>query len=160
MQFVVWAPSHRGVEVLVEGREPVALTKGAGGRFRGVVEGIAAGARYRVRADGGLAVPDPASRFQPDGPHGPSEVIDPTAFTWSDTGWRGVRLEDAVIYELHVGTFTTAGTFAAAADHLPGLADLGITVIELLPLADFPGRFRLGIRRRRPLRPDAALRPP
>lgn len=152
VDFRVWAPRARRVEVLVEGREAVALGPSSesgtgahvGGHFGGVVAGIGAGARCRFVVDGGSPVPDPASRFQPDGPHGPSEVIDPGGFTWSDTAWRGVALADAVIYELHVGTSTRDGTFAAAAEHLPDLADLGVTVVELMPIADFPGNFGWG----------------
>src|SRR5437763_294570 len=82
--------------------------------------------------------PAPASRFQPDGPHGPSQVIDPGAFRWMDGGWRGVALEGQVIYEMHVGTFTREGTWDAAARELPELAAAGITVLEVMPVADFP----------------------
>jgi maltooligosyltrehalose trehalohydrolase len=89
-------------------------------------------------------LPDPASRFQPDGPHGSSQVIDAGTFPWSDAGWRGVAHADLVIYELHVGTFTREGTWEAAMRHLPGLAELGITCIEMMPVADFPGRFGWG----------------
>ena len=88
--------------------------------------------------------PDPASRFQPQGPHGPSEVIDPSAFAWTDRGWRGVGVTGQVIYEMHVGTFTPEGTWEAAARELPELADLGVTVLEVMPVADFPGRFGWG----------------
>src|SRR5699024_10693825 len=84
--------------------------------------------------------PDPASRFQPFGPHGASQVVDPSLYRWSDASWRGVRLEGQVFYELHVGTFTREGTWRAAAAELPRLADLGITTIELMPVADFSGR--------------------
>ncbi|HSG39093.1 MAG TPA: malto-oligosyltrehalose trehalohydrolase, partial [Thermoanaerobaculia bacterium] len=92
----------------------------------------------------GDAFPDPASRFQPEGPHGPSQVVDPSTFQWTDRDWRGVTREGQVIYEMHVGTFTPEGTWAAAARELPELADLGITVLELMPVAEFPGRFGWG----------------
>ena len=87
-------------------------------------------------------MPDPASRFQPEGPHGPSQVVDPLAYRWADDAWRGpAAVEGQVIYELHVGTFTPEGTWTAGADHLPYLADLGITAIEIMPVAEFPGTF-------------------
>jgi maltooligosyltrehalose trehalohydrolase len=123
---------------------PVALEREPGGYFSGVVEAAAPGALYRFRLDGEGPFPDPASRFQPAGPHGPSQVVDPTAFPWTDAGWRGIEPWGQVIYELHVGTFTRAGTFRAAAAELPELAALGVTVIELLPVADFAGRFGWG----------------
>jgi malto-oligosyltrehalose trehalohydrolase len=99
-----------------------------------------AGTRYRFRIDGSVLVPDPASRFQPDDVHGPSEVVDPRAHAWSDAGWTGVPRERLVFYELHVGTFTPAGTFSGVAEKLDHLASLGVTAIELMPVADFPGR--------------------
>jgi len=97
------------------------------------------GTRYRFLVDGAGPFPDPASRFQPLGVHGPSEIVDPGAFAWSDAGWKGIPLERLVLYELHVGTFTPEGTFRSAAARLPALAELGITAVELMPLADFPG---------------------
>jgi maltooligosyltrehalose trehalohydrolase len=102
------------------------------------------GDRYRFRLDGGDAFPDPASRFQPEGPHGPSQLVDPGAYPWSDRDWRGAAVDGAVIYELHIGTFTPDGTFRAAQKRLTELADLGITVVELMPVSDFPGRFGWG----------------
>src|SRR5213078_1482280 len=88
--------------------------------------------------------PDPASRFQADGPHGPSMVVDPGAYEWRDDGWGGVSGVGQVIYEMHVGTFTPDGTFRSAIDRLPDLVDIGVTVIEMMPIADFPGRFGWG----------------
>ena len=88
--------------------------------------------------------PDPASRFQPAGPHGASQVVDPSVFTWSDEDWRGVRREGRIIYEMHVGTFTEEGTWAAATARLPHLAELGVTLLELMPVAEFPGRLGWG----------------
>jgi maltooligosyltrehalose trehalohydrolase len=148
--FRVWAPACKRVEVMIDGDgdggggvSPLAAQ--AGGYFAGEVPGIGAGARYRFRLDGGdKAYPDPASRFQPEGPHGPSEVVDAASFAWTDGGWPGVGPRGQVIYELHVGTFTAEGSYAAAARELPALADLGITVVELLPLCEFPGRFGWG----------------
>ena len=103
----------------------------------------AAGSRYRYRVDGG-DYPDPASRYQPDGVHGASEVIDPGAYRWSDTGWRGRRWEEMVIYELHLGTFSESGDFAGAISRLDDLVALGVTAIELMPIAQFPGRRNWG----------------
>ncbi len=101
--------------------------------------------RYRFRLDRSeTALPDPASRFQPDGPHGPSEIIDPLAFTWTDGAWCGVAREHLVIYEIHIGTFTSEGTWRAASRELPALAKLGITCLEIMPVAEFAGRFGWG----------------
>lgn len=143
--FRVWAPRRKRVEVVIEGSGPAhALRPEPGGYFSARVEGIAAGTRYRYRLDGGDSFPDPASRRQPDGPHGPSEVVDPGAFAWSDGAWRGVSLPGQVIYEMHVGTFTREGTWEAAARELGHLAELGVTVIEMMPVAEFAGRFGWG----------------
>jgi maltooligosyltrehalose trehalohydrolase len=115
------------------------------GYVSGLVAEAAAGARYLLRVDDERRLsPDPASRFQPEGPHGPSEVVDPGAFAWSDAGWPGVALPGQVLYELHVGTFTPAGTWDAATRELEELARLGITVIEVMPVAEFPGRYGWG----------------
>jgi maltooligosyltrehalose trehalohydrolase len=114
------------------------------GYFAGLVEGIGAGCRYKYRLDSGDSFPDPASRFQPEGPHAASEVVDPSAFKWTDSTWPGVKLEGQVIYEMHIGTFTQEGTWASAAKQLPHLADTGVTVLEVMPVAEFPGRFGWG----------------
>lgn len=144
VHFRVWAPRCRAVSVALEGGPEAPLEAEAGGYFSGLVAGAGAGMRYRLRLDGGEALPDPASRFQPEGPHGPSEVIDPGRFAWSDGGWAGVRLEGQVIYEMHLGTFTPEGTWEAAARELPALAELGVTLIEVMPVADFDGAFGWG----------------
>jgi maltooligosyltrehalose trehalohydrolase len=114
------------------------------GCFTAVLADASPGDLYAYVLDGEGPFPDPASRFQPQGVHGPSEIIDPSSFVWSDDRWTGVSIEDAVVYELHVGTFTKAGTLAAASERLPYLADLGVTVVELMPLADFPGSRNWG----------------
>src|SRR5438067_895776 len=140
--FRVWAPRRRRVAVVLESGSAAGehdLRPEAGGYFAGRVPGAAAGDRYRFRLDGGKPLPDPASRFQPDGPHGPSQVVDPAAFLWTDADWPGVKLQGQVIYELHVGTFTPEGTWAAAARQLPVLKDIGVTVVEVMPVAEFPG---------------------
>src|SRR2546428_6401270 len=115
------------------------------GYYSGPVPPAKAGDRYRFRLDSKSDLrPDPASRFQPEGPHGPSQVIDPSSFHWSDTNWPGVRREGQVIYEMHIGTFSREGTWPAAARELKELAGLGITVLEVMPVAEFPGRFGWG----------------
>jgi maltooligosyltrehalose trehalohydrolase len=145
VHFRVWAPDRERVEVVVDGRrKSTVLSPERGGYHSGLVPGLDAGARYRYRLDAGDAFPDPASRFQPEGPHGPSEVVDPARFSWTDRDWPGVRREGQVLYELHVGTFTPEGTWAAASRELPALAELGVTLIEVMPVADFPGRFGWG----------------
>ena len=144
VHFRVWAPDRQKVEVLIEGGGAHLLATEASGYHAALVPGLSPGARYRYRLDGGDAFPDPASRSQPEGPHGPSEVVDPAAFRWTDSAWRGIRREGQVLYELHVGAFTPEGTWTAAARELRALADLGITLIEVMPVADFPGRFGWG----------------
>src|SRR5687768_10798201 len=119
VHFRVWAPKRRQVAVVIGGALH-ALGAEAGGYFAAAVPGIKAGARYAFRLDeDDRLYPDPASRFQPNGPHGESEVIDPTTFRWSDTEWRGISPERVVAYEMHIGTFTTAGTWRTAEDELP-----------------------------------------
>jgi len=143
--FRVWAPIRSRVAVVIEGGSDVELAAEPGGYFSGFAEGVFDGTRYRFRLDDSPALyPDPASRYQPDGPHGPSQVIDTTAFVWTDIGWRGVPVEDEVLYEMHIGTFTPEGTWAAAAARLPELTDLGVTSILVMPIGDFPGRFGWG----------------
>jgi len=144
VHFRVWAPARREVEVVPDGAKPIALRPEPDGYFAGELRGLGPGARYRFLLDGELLRPDPASRFQPEGPHGPSLVVDPSRFAWTDAAWRGIRLAGQVLYELHVGTFTREGTWAAAERELSGLADVGVTCVELMPVADFPGRFGWG----------------
>jgi maltooligosyltrehalose trehalohydrolase len=127
-----------------DGRTLVPLRAEADGFFSGELPGAHAGDRYFYLLDEEHERPDPASRFQPDGPHGPSEIIDPAAFRWTDTGWQGIAPTGQVIYELHVGTFTPEGTWAAAAREIDELARFGVTVIELMPVGDFAGRFGWG----------------
>jgi maltooligosyltrehalose trehalohydrolase len=120
------------------------LDREAGGFFSGLFSGIGDGVRYKYRLDGKDEYPDPVSRFQPEGPHGPSQIVNADSFVWSDAGWAGLDLEGQAIYELHVGTFTREGTYASAIRELPRLAELGITVLEVMPLADFSGQFGWG----------------
>jgi len=149
--FRVWAPKAEQLDLVIE--ESAAknakrtfhpLEADEGGYFSGVAN-VDAGVCYRFRVNSaGNFHPDPASRFQPDGPHGSSCVVDPTKFEWTDADWPGTKLKGQVIYEMHVGTFTREGTWRAAANQLAELARIGITVIEMMPIADFPGKFGWG----------------
>jgi maltooligosyltrehalose trehalohydrolase len=141
-RFRVWAPQARSVEVDLQGRR-VPLEPREHGYFEAVIDGAGPGTRYFYSLDGGPGRPDPASRFQPESVHGPSMVID-RRFDWRDEGWSGIPLEEYILYELHVGTFTPEGTFKAVIPHLDRLADLGVTAVELMPVAQFPGRRNWG----------------
>jgi maltooligosyltrehalose trehalohydrolase len=142
--FRVWAPKRTRVEVVLEPGAAFDLAAEAGGYFSGFVPDVSAGAQYRFRLDGGASLPDPVSRFQPAGPHGPSQVVDGAQFGWTDSAWRGAVLEGQVVYEMHIGTFTREGTWDAARCELPELAAAGITAVEIMPVSDFPGRFGWG----------------
>lgn len=149
VHFRVWAPAHRKVEVVLEGGpghgSSVELESEEEGFFAGVASQARAGSLYRFRLDESEHLhPDPASRFQPDGPHGPSQVVDPLKYRWSDGDWAGIVREGHVIYELHLGTYTREGSWRAAAEQLQELNELGITLVEVMPVADFPGRFGWG----------------
>jgi maltooligosyltrehalose trehalohydrolase len=143
----VWAPAVDRVAVVVDDARAFDLEHEGGGYFSGVIA-ASPGSRYQFRLGPPENVeklyPDPASRFQPEGPHGPSEIIDPSAFSWTDAGWTGATLPGQVIYELHIGTFTPEGTFESAARQLPELARLGVTLVEVMPVAEFDGRFGWG----------------
>lgn len=142
--FRVWAPDHERVSVVVDGHRH-GLRRGADGTHHVEVAGVRAGARYGFAfGDDERVLPDPASRFQPDGPHEASAVVDPSAFAWTDGDWRGVSLPGQVLMEIHIGTFTEAGTYAAAAERLADLAETGVTVVEVMPVNEFPGRFGWG----------------
>ena len=145
VSFRVWAPARKSVEVVLGGGEAVrALRPERDGYFSATVAAVGVGALYSFRLDGQGPFADPASRYQPEGPEGPSQVVDPSSFRWSDEGWRGPAEPGLVLYELHVGTFTRAGTWSAAAARLPELADLGVTAVELMPVAEFAGEFGWG----------------
>jgi len=143
VRFRVWAPAARSVDVEI-GERGVALTAGADGVWEGMVAQAKAGDRYRFRVNDEAAYPDPYSRSQPDGPHGASEVVDPDAYKWRDQGWPGIGMDGLVIYQLHFGTFTPAGTFESAIEQLPRLKQLGITALEPLPIGEFPGSRNWG----------------
>nr|WP_255429442.1 malto-oligosyltrehalose trehalohydrolase [Ramlibacter albus] len=142
--FRVWAPGAKRIEAVLERGGVFPLEREAGGYHSGFARGVRVGDRYRLRIDGGDAFADPASRYQPEGPHGPSEVVDPAAFRWTDGDWPGLHREGQVLYELHIGTFTHEGTYAAAARHLRELKELGITCVELMPVNEFNGPFGWG----------------
>ena len=147
--FRVWAPKARELDLVVEqgpGSERTfhSLHAEPNGYFCGAI-GAGVGTRYRFRVNGGeMWYPDPASRFQPEGPHGPSCIVDPRQFHWTDSQWRGTTLKGQIIYEMHIGTFTSEGNWRAAVEQLPELARVGITVVEMMPIVDFPGKFGWG----------------
>jgi maltooligosyltrehalose trehalohydrolase len=143
--FLVWAPKARKVELFVvaPAKRTLLLQPVERGYHAGRVEGLEPGAQYFYRLDGRQQRPDPASRFQPEGIHGPSEILD-NGFEWHDQSWSGLGLREYIIYELHVGTFTSEGTFAAVIPHLRQLKELGITALELMPVAQFPGTRNWG----------------
>ena len=142
----VWAPACRRIDV-ARHDDPSArwrLDVEPDGHHAGYIASLRTGDRYWLVLDGDRLRPDPCSRFQPDGPHGPSQIVAPEAFRWTDAGWRGVERDGQVLYEMHIGTFTPEGTWRAAMECLPGLVALGITAVEMMPIADFSGRFGWG----------------
>ena len=142
VRFRAISPTAGQMEVVVDG-ETHPLTKTGDATFETFVPDVQAGARYHLLKDG-AEMPDPASRFQPEGVHGPSEVVNPHTYEWHDENWRGVAQQDLVFYELHVGTFTPEGTYRAAQDKLSYLKELGVTAVEVMPLAAFPGERNWG----------------
>jgi 1,4-alpha-glucan branching enzyme len=154
VHFRLWAPKHDSIGLQIDG-DLRAMTANADGWHESTVSGIGPGIRYAFVLPDGTTVPDPASRFQPDDVHGPSELIDPSEYRWADTNWRGRRWEEFVVYELHVGAFTLEGTFKAAKECLSAWRDLGITAIELMPVAEFPGERSWGYDGVLPYAPDA-----
>lgn len=162
-RFRLWAPAATRVELERLGPAARTLTPMhaiAGGCHELIARDAPPGTQYRFVLDSGLAVPDPVSRRNPLDVHGPSEVVNPRDYAWQDDAWAGRPWADAVIYELHLGTFTPAGTYAAARERLPKLAALGITVVELMPVADFPGTRNWGYDGVLLYAPDAAYGTP
>ncbi len=156
-RFRLWAPAAETVELWLEDHaRALPMPRDAGGWAELVTREAPPGTRYQFRIDGELLVPDPASRFQPEDVHGPSEVVDPLAHRWTDAGWNGIAAERLVFYELHVGTFSPDGTFARIAERLDHLAALRVTAVELMPVADFPGRSGWGYDGVLPFAPDAS----
>jgi maltooligosyltrehalose trehalohydrolase len=147
IDFRIWTPGQEGVEVVIEqpGPEVIPMAAEDQGYFSAIVPDPGRPVLYRFRlSNKEILLPDPASRFQPEGPHGPSELIDPAPFRWTDQNWRGPALLGQIIYEMHVGTFTPEGTWLSAARQLPELAATGVGLIEMMPVADFPGSFGWG----------------
>ncbi len=143
--FRVWAPGKKSIRIVFEdGRAPCEMKPGSDGYFEGFAPGASPGDLYQYQVDGGEAYPDPASRFQPGSPHGHSQVVDSRSFQWTDKAWPGLQLKGQVIYEMHLGTFTPGGTWKSAAEKLEYLRDTGITVLEIMPVANFPGKFGWG----------------
>jgi maltooligosyltrehalose trehalohydrolase len=162
VRFRLWAPELQRVEVSLEDKNSrtLSLVRHDGGWFELVTREACAGTRYSFQIDKRLKVPDPASRFQPFDVSGPSEVVNPSAFDWQDEEWRGLPWEETVIYELHVGTFTREGTFAALQQKLDRLVELGVTALELMPLSDFPGKRNWGYDGVLPYAPDSSYGTP
>jgi len=163
VSFRLWAPGAERVELCLEkpgGREILSMDRDMEGWRRLVTKRAEVGSLYLYRIDGGQLVPDPASRFQPGGVHGFSQVVDPEAWQWRDDKWCGRPWSETVIYELHVGAFSPAGTFAGVVDKLDYLADLGISAIELMPVAAFPGQRNWGYDGALLFAPDRTYGPP
>lgn len=158
VRFRLWAPTAQRVDLLLEGGKPerLALGKLEQGWFEVVTPHAKPSDRYLFQINDQMKVPDPVSRFQPKDVHGPSEVVDPVIFEWNDERWHGRPWEDTVIYEVHVGTFTPEGTFRAAQEKLDYLRELGVTAVELMPLADFPGSRNWGYDGVLPYAPDSS----
>jgi maltooligosyltrehalose trehalohydrolase len=147
VRFSVWAPASRRVELHLHDGAAAGvhlLARNTEGLYETWIRGAAAGDRYTYALDDGDRLPDPASRFQPEGVHGPSQIVDPCSYVWHDSRWHPREQQDTIIYELHVGTFTPEGTFDGVRTRLPYLRDLGITAIELMPVADFAGSRNWG----------------
>jgi len=163
VRFRLWAPGARAVGLALEPPAGMAIRPMApepGGWFALECRDAGAGSLYRFEIDGAVRVPDPASRSNPQGVHGPSQVGDPLAFAWADAGWRGRPWAEAVLYELHVGTFSPEGRFAGVERRLDHLAGLGVTAIELMPVAEFPGLRNWGYDGVLPFAPEHAYGSP
>ncbi len=161
VRFALWAPAADKVDLVFRNtlddptrQKTIALERATQGWFE-LITAATAGDQYSFRVNNGQMVPDPASRFQPNDVHEPSEIINPASFDWRDDSWRGRPWEEAVIYELHVGTFSEQGTFAGVEERLDYLNELGVTAIELMPVADFPGRRNWGYDGVLPFAPDS-----
>ena len=155
-RFRLWAPAQARIDLAIEGREPQPMVDIGQGWHELVVRDAEPGTLYRFRMPDGTLVPDPASRFQPQDVHGPSEVIDPTEYRWHDEAWSGRPWHETVLYELHIGSFTPGGTFRSAIDRLDHLVDLGVNAVEVMPVGDFPGRRNWGYDGVLPYAPDGS----
>ncbi|MBB3660858.1 malto-oligosyltrehalose trehalohydrolase [Rhizobium sp. BK650] len=155
-QFRLWAPLQNQIALSFEEGETTDMVRSDDGWHRCEVGSPRPGTAYSFILENGLSVPDPASRYQPRDVHGPSEVVDPDAYRWRTTDWGGRSFDDLVLYELHVGAFTQEGTFAAAIDRLDHLKSVGVTGIQMMPVADFPGRRGWGYDGVLPYAPDSS----
>jgi maltooligosyltrehalose trehalohydrolase len=155
VRFRLWAPKHDRIAVNIEDGRLHSMHSVGDGWHELTIAEVGPGSLYRFVLPDGRHVPDPASRFQPADVHGPSEVVDPASYRWRDNGWGGREWAECVVYELHVGAFTREGTFRGVVERLDYLQDLGITAIELMPIADFPGRWNWGYDGVLPFAPDA-----
>jgi malto-oligosyltrehalose trehalohydrolase len=156
VRFRLWAPHHERISIKIGAAAPIAMRPEKDGWHALFAPKAGAGALYQFLLPDGSPFPDPASRFQPSDAHGPSEVIDPRAYRWRNPDWLGRPWEECVLYELHIGAFTTQGTFLAAAERLDDLADLGVTAIEIMPIGDFPGDRNWGYDGVLPFAPDSS----
>lgn len=152
--FRLWAPLHESVSLKLEGADPRPMQALGNGWHHYTVADASVGTRYRFVLPDGLEIPDPASRFQPQDVHGPSEVVDLSFYRWKTTDWAGRPWEEMVIYEMHIGCFTPEGTFKAAIEHLDYLQQLGVTALQIMPLSEFPGRYSWGYDGVLPYAPD------
>jgi maltooligosyltrehalose trehalohydrolase len=155
VRFRLWAPAAKSVSVVI-GAQTLPMPSAGDDWFELTTTEAKTGSRYKFEIDGNTKVPDPGSRFQPQDIHGASEVIDPLAFSWASSSWKGRRWEEAVIYELHVGTFSASGLFSGVQERLDYLVELGVTAIELMPVSDFPGRRNWGYDGVLPFAPDSS----
>lgn len=143
--FKVWAPQCSTIEVVIEpSNDLIPLERKEGGYFIGEASHLKPETLYWYKIDGSHKFPDPCSRFQPQGPHGPSMIVNPNQYQWHDQQWKGCELKGQIIYEMHIGAYTPEGTFDAAIEQLEELKRLGVTVLEIMPIADFPGRWNQG----------------
>ncbi|MBY5355877.1 malto-oligosyltrehalose trehalohydrolase [Rhizobium leguminosarum] len=152
--FRLWAPLHESVSLKLEGADPRPMQALGNGWHHYTVADASVGTRYRFVLPDGLEIPDPASRFQPQDVHGPSEVVDLSFYRWKTIDWAGRPWEEMVIYEMHIGCFTPEGTFKAAIEHLDYLQQLGVTALQIMPLSEFPGRYSWGYDGVLPYAPD------
>jgi len=156
VRFRLWAPAQERVSLALESSGSlIPMERRGDGFFEAFVEGLGAEALYRFELSDGIRVPDPASRFQPRDVHGPSETIDPGSWRWRE-GWPGRDWDDVVLYELHVGAFTPEGNFISAAGKLDHLVQFGATAVEIMPVADFRGRWNWGYDSAYPYAPDSS----
>ena len=156
VRFRLWAPTHAEIGLEFDDREPLSMRPMREGWHELVTDRARPGTRYRFVLPDGMRVQDPASRYQPKDVHGPSEVVDPATYAWNDADWYGRPWEEAVVYELHIGAFTPEGTFQAAIGKLDHLVALGVTAIEIMPVADFPGARNWGYDGVLPYAPDGS----